>query len=337
MRDVTDKAKTLRVATAQAILRAAPDTIMAIREHTVPKGDPLPVAKVAGVMAAKDCSRFIPYCHPLPIDFVDVQFQLHDDFIEVQATVKTIYKTGVEMEAMAAATVAVLTLYDMLKMIDPEMEISAVRLISKKGGKTDFRSGHDALRRTLRTAIVVMSDSIASGRKEDRSGKIIRDRLMLEGLTIEEYQIIPDDPITIENLLKSYADDKHMDLVLTTGGTGLSPRDNTPEVMHKIIEREVPGITEALRSYGQERTPYSMLSRGVAGIRGKTLIINLPGSKSGVKESLDALFPAVLHSFKILRGGGHPTQAPGEPQKFSSDIEKHRFHSPDTPDFRLTD
>lgn len=347
MRDVSEKAKTLRVATAQAILKASPNTIMAIREHTVPKGDPLPVAKVAAVQAAKNCSQIIPYCHPLPIDWVDVQFSLHDDFIEVQTTVKAIYKTGVEMEAMAAATVAVLTLYDMLKMIDPDMEITGVRLLSKKGGKSDFRAGHDGLRRTLRTAVVVMSDSIAAGRKSDQSGKIITDRLMTEGLTVEDYQVIPDDPATIELLLKSYADEKHMDLVLTTGGTGLSPRDNTPEVMKRLIEKEVPGITETLRNYGQERTPYSMLSRGVAGIRGKTLIINLPGSKNGVRESLDALFPAVLHAFKILRGGNHPGQheaappAHGSPfaqdNTFSQEIEKHRYHSPDTPDFKFTD
>jgi molybdopterin biosynthesis enzyme MoaB len=98
--------------------------------------------------------------------------------------------------------------------------------------------------------------------------------------------------------------------------------------MQKIIEREAPGISEALRGYGQERTPYSMLSRGMAGVRGKTLIINLPGSRNGVKESLDALFPSVLHAFKIMRGRGHGSH-------HKEEIERHRFQSPDTPDFRL--
>lgn len=329
MRDISDKIKTLRIATAQAVLKASPDTIMAVREHTVPKGDPLSVAKVAAIQAAKNCFQIIPYCHPLPVDFVGVEFSLHDDFIEVQVTVKAIYKTGVEMEAMAAASVAVLTMYDMLKMIDEDMEIGHVRLLSKKGGKSDFKTGNEQVRKNLRVAVVVMSDSIAAGRKEDLSGKLIVDRLRLEGIDVEEYQIIPDDVQQIQNLLIGYADDKHLDMVITTGGTGLSPRDNTPEAMSKIIEREVPGISEAMRNYGQERTPYSMLSRGMAGVRGKTLIINLPGSKSGVRESMDALFPSVLHSFKILRGGGHPSQ-----QK-ETDIERHRFQSPDTPEFRL--
>lgn len=357
MRDISDKIKTLRIATAQAILKASPSTIMAIREHTVPKGDPLPVAKVAAIQAAKNCSQIIPYCHPMLVEFVGVEFQLHDHFIEVQVTVKAIYKTGVEMEALTGASAAVLTLYDMLKMLDEDMEIGSVRLLSKKGGKSDFKTGHDQIRKALRVAVVVMSDSIAAGRKEDLSGKLIVDRLKQEGVEVSDYQVIPDDTNRVESLLIGYADERHMDLVITTGGTGLSPRDNTPEAMKKIVDREVPGITEALRSYGQERTPYSMLSRGVAGLRGRTLIINLPGSKNGVRESLDALFPAVLHAFKILRGGSHPTNAPTNPPPSAAattspaisssgsstvpqntlqpEIEKHRYRSPDTPDYRL--
>lgn len=348
MRDISDKIKTLRVATAQAILKADPATIMAIREHTVPKGDPLPVAKVAAIQAAKNCSQIIPYCHPMLVEFVGVEFQLHDQFIEVQVTVKAIYKTGVEMEALTGASAAVLTLYDMLKMLDEDMEIGSVRLLSKKGGKSDFKTGHDQIRKSLRVAVVVMSDSIAAGRKDDFSGKLIVERLKQEGVEVSDYQVIPDDAARIQALVVAYADERHMDLVITTGGTGLSPRDNTPEAMKKIIDRDVPGIAEALRAYGQERTPYSMLSRGVAGLRGRTLIVNLPGSKNGVKESLDALFPAVLHAFKILRGGGHPaTTMPGASLPSAStsvtlqkdimqpEIEKHRYRSPDTPDYRL--
>lgn len=341
MRDISEKITTLRVATAQAILKASPETIMAIREHTVPKGDPLPVAKVAAIQAAKECSRIIPYCHPMLIEFVGVEFQLHDTFIEVQVTVKAIYKTGVEMEALTGASVAVLTLYDMLKMLDEEMEIGSVRLLSKKGGKSDFKAGHDQLRKSLRVAVVVMSDTIAAGRKDDLSGKLIVERLQQEGVEVSDYQVIPDDTARIQSLLIAYADERQMDMVITTGGTGLSPRDNTPEAMKSVIDREVPGISEAMRGYGQERTPYSMLSRGVAGLRGRTLIINLPGSKNGVKESLDALFPAVFHSFKILRGGGHPAAtnnpapATEPPETDRPEIEQHRFRSPDTPDFRL--
>ena len=124
---------------------------------------------------------------------------------------------------------------------------------------------------------------------------------------MEDSKIIPDDERLIIESLCYYADNLKLDLVITTGGTGLGPRDTTPDAMAKVIEREIPGITEALRAYGQARTPYSMLSRGIAGVRGRTIIVNLPGSKRAVAESLDALFPGLFHAFVMLRGGEHPS------------------------------
>jgi cyclic pyranopterin monophosphate synthase len=138
MWDVSDKSPTVRIAVATATLRAGSETIRAIREGTVPKGDPLPVAKVAAVMAAKNTPQIIPYCHPLPVESVKVSFEVRDEEIETRVEVKTSAKTGVEMEALAAATVAALTLYDMLKQLDMGMTIEGVQLLSKTGGKSDF-------------------------------------------------------------------------------------------------------------------------------------------------------------------------------------------------------
>ncbi|HEY9869756.1 MAG TPA: bifunctional molybdenum cofactor biosynthesis protein MoaC/MoaB [Candidatus Obscuribacterales bacterium] len=303
MLDISKKIKTLRTATAESVVKVSPATVALLREGKIPKGDPFPVAKVAAIQAAKGTSQIIPYCHPLPVEFVGVDFYTDESSIRTVVTVKAIYKTGVEMEALTAASVAALTLYDMMKMLDDYMEITGVRLLEKKGGKSDFR---DSFERPLHAAVLVMSDSIAAGKKDDLSGKLIKERLTAEGIDVEDYKIIPDDAGTIEETLKSYADERRVDLVVTTGGTGFSPRDCTPEAMSRVIERDIPGIPEATRAYGQERTPYSMLSRGRAGIRGRTIIINLPGSKKGVADSLDALFPAVLHAFKMLRGAGHP-------------------------------
>lgn len=302
MRDVSKKIKTLRTAVAQATLKASPATIALIHNGGIPKGDPLPVAKVAAIQAAKNTSQIIPYCHPLPIEYVGVDFHLGADAIVTTVTVKAIYKTGVEMEALAAASVAALTLYDMMKMLDDEMEISGVKLLDKKGGKSDYKQEYD---QPLRAAVLVMSDSISAGKKDDLSGKVIVERLKAEGVIVVDYKVVADDLDKIVETLLAYADVQKVDLVMTTGGTGLSPRDCTPEAMKGLIEREVPGIAEAARAYGQERTPYSMLSRGVSGVRGNTLIVNLPGSKGGVADSLDALLPAILHSFHVLSGGGH--------------------------------
>jgi len=302
MRDVSNKYSTLRSAIAEAIVEGSKSSIEAIRSNSVPKGDVFTVAKVAGVLAAKNVSQIIPYCHNIPVDFVDVRFELLENSIRIESEVRTVYRTGVEMEALTAVSVAALTVYDMLKMIDDTVVISKTRLVEKSGGKSDFIT---ELERGLKAGVLVLSDSISAGKKSDESGKIIVERLKKEGIDVRHYEILSDDRDQIEKRLIELCDGQKLDLILTTGGTGFSPRDNTPEATLKVIERQIYGIPEAIRAYGQDRTPYSMLSRGVAGIRGNTIIINLPGSRKGVRESLDMLFPALFHSFKMLWMGGH--------------------------------
>jgi len=303
--DVSAKPRTLRTACARATLNLATTTVDRIKRGETPKADPLAVARVAAVQAAKNTSQIIPYCHPMPVEFVGVEYTLGAECIDVDVTVKAIYRTGVEMEALTAASVAVLTIYDMAKAIDPSMEIGAVKLLSKRGGRSDFKERPP---RTLRAAVVVASDSSARGTREDRSGAIIKERLCSEGIEVAELIVLPDDRQAIAAALSRLADDLRVDLVLTTGGTGLGPRDVTPEALAEVIDRDAPGLTEAIRAYGQERTPLAMLSRGRAGLRGRTLILALPGSPKGVSESLDALFPAIHHAFPMIDGGGHDRQ-----------------------------
>lgn len=138
MRDISEKSVTQRTAIARAIVRARKSTIDLVRKNKVPKGDPLPVAKIAAVYAAKNTGQMIPYCHPLPVDFADCTFKVGKNTIEITTEVKATYKTGVEMEALTAASVAALTVYDMLKMVDAAIEIESVSLLKKTGGKSDF-------------------------------------------------------------------------------------------------------------------------------------------------------------------------------------------------------
>src|ERR1035437_10136248 len=182
MIDVSQKSSTLRTAKASARLLVKPETIRAIREGRVPKGDPLMVARVAATQAAKNTQLIIPYCHPLPLDFVGIDFTLGEDSIEVRAEVKAVWKTGVEMEAMTAASVAALTLYDMLKMIDSDLVIRDVRLDSKTGGKSDFK---EAFAVPLRAAVLILSDSVSTGLKRDTAGEAIAARLRAEGMIVE--------------------------------------------------------------------------------------------------------------------------------------------------------
>ena len=131
------------------------------------------------------------------------------------------------------------------------------------------------------------------------------EKLKEMGFDVIDYKVIPDDLHEIESCLNIACEQLKVNLIITVGGTGIGPRDVTPEATLRIIDKEVSGMSETIRSYGQRRMPLSMLSRGVAGIRAKTLIINLPGSVNGATESLDSLFPGLLHSFDIMDGSGH--------------------------------
>jgi cyclic pyranopterin monophosphate synthase len=301
MRDVSSKSSTLRSAKASAVLNVDKSTIEAIRSGNVPKADPLGVARVAGIQAAKNTSLLIPYCHQVPLDHVEVVVSLESSRIVVTTEVKAIWKTGVEMEALVAASVTALTLYDMLKAIDEGMEIQSVRLLEKKGGKSALKVTGEG----LTAAVLVMSDSVSRGEKEDLSGKLLAEELRGLKFQVPVYKILPDERTGIERELKELADTKQIDLILTTGGTGAGPRDVTPEATLAVIERRLSGVEESLRSYGSDRLPTAMLTRGAAGIRGKTLIINLPGSRRGAEDGINALFPGILHTFRMMRGEGH--------------------------------
>ena len=302
MVDITHKSNTLRIATAQAIVKVSKaETITAIENDTVPKGNVFAMSKAAGLLAVKKTPDILPDCHPLPIEYTGIDYDVNGLEITVLCTIKTIYKTGVEVEAMHGASVVALNMYDMLKPIDKGIEIQNIKLLTKKGGKSDFK---DRFRKDIKAAVIVCSDTISAGQKEDRAGKEIIKKLEASNLTISQYIIIPDEKDIIQEKAKLFAKEG-IDLVIFTGGTGLSARDVTPEALNEIIDRKIPGIEEAVRSYGQDRTPYSMLSRSVAGTINDTLVLALPGSTNGAKESMEAIFPSILHIFRILKGARH--------------------------------
>jgi cyclic pyranopterin phosphate synthase len=301
MVNITHKNNSLRKAIATAIVKtSAQQTIDAVQQRKVPKGDVFEFSRAAGLLAVKKTSDVIPDCHPLPVEYTAITFSIEGLKIIITVEVHTIYKTGVEVEAMHGAAITALTMYDMLKPIDKAIEIQTIKLTSKEGGKSGFKKAD----RALRCAVVVCSDTVSKGLKADTAGKAIIEKLKLYGVETIVYDIIPDEAAQIKAKAIALSEAGN-DLIIFTGGTGVSPRDVTPDIIKPLFDKEIEGIMETARKYGQERMPYAMLSRGVAGFIKNSLVLTLPGSEKGAAETMDALFPQVLHVFAVKKGERH--------------------------------
>lgn len=154
----------------------------------------------------------------------------------------------------------------------------------------------------IKVVVVTISDSVSQGTREDRSGAALRARMQSLGWTLEASEIVPDDRDQIASLLRRHADSGQVAAIFTTGGTGVAARDVTPEATRAVIEREIPGLSELMRSEGHKATPFAALSRAIAGVRGRCLIVNFPGSPKGAVESFDAISKLVPHVIDLLEG-----------------------------------
>jgi len=272
---------------------------MAIQDDALPKGNVLTTAKIAGVQAAKKTAELIPMCHQLNLSFVDIEFVVMADFIQIKSTVKTKEATGIEMEALAAVSVTALTIYDMCKAVDKTMFIGEINLVEKVGGKSDHATEYRP-----QVGVITISDSVASGKSEDKSGPLLITGFSDSGCSVENKKVLPDgsDELTptIQNWIKA-----GVELIITTGGTGLGPRDLTIKTLEDIFDSKLPGVEQALHAYGRGKVKTAMLSRLTAGVVDGTIVICLPGSTGAVKDALNVLIPTIFHSFHMMKGEKH--------------------------------
>ena len=299
MIDISHKRSSLRYARTAGILKATPEVIETVRNGKVPKGDVAATARSAGIQAAKRASDWIVFCHSIPLDWVDITMKTGTDTLEFTAEVRSVWKTGMEMEAMTAAGAALLNAYDMLKPLQDDIEIGSIRLVEKSGGKSDMTDTFDP---PLQAGLLSVSNAKKTGRRKDKSGEILRNFLSNQPVELRTDELVEEDRDELAGKLQALSGPDGLDLILISGATGPTESDITPEVIRQVSDKLVPGIGEAMRHYGYERTPFAMHTDQVAGIKENTVMIALPGSSRGTEESLNALFPGLLHIFRMLRG-----------------------------------
>ena len=320
MADVGGKRLTKRRAVASGTLYMNAEAFNALKNKTLPKGDALAMAEVAGIMGAKKTSELLPMCHPLPLDYVGVNFSLEDknNSVTVYCHAAAEARTGVEMEALTGVQSALLCLWDLTKPVDPALKMGNTQLLVKEGGKSGLWINPTGLPawleqqfkpttgwKNISCAVLVMSDRASSGVYEDKSGAVLKSHLVAAGANLVSYQVIPDELTEIENALRNLVETKAPRLIFASGGTGPGPRDMTPAVVARLLDCPLEGLGEMLRRESAAFTNTAWLSRMGGGLMKGSLIVTLPGSPKAVEECWEVLSACLPKALMMIEKQGH--------------------------------
>lgn len=329
MVDISAKSVTRRTAIAVADVRCGPVTVDLLRRGELAKGDALATARIAAIAAAKRTPDLIPLCHPVAITGVDITATIIDSGVRLRAQVRTADRTGIEMEALTAVSVGALTVIDMVKGVDRQAYITDIHVELKEGGasgtwqrdgaaSTEVPSGEHEVKhtpqplqasrpvrvsRSWRACIVTVSDRRARGEQLDRSGPFLVQAMEDWGATVRS-RTVPDDAASIARAIREEIE-RGTDVVITSGGTGITTRDVTPEAVVALLDKSLPGIEDAIRARGHGVAPGALLSRTVAGVAGRTFVLTLPGSPGAARDGILVLEPIVEHLLDQLADSDH--------------------------------
>jgi cyclic pyranopterin monophosphate synthase len=316
MIDVSNKYLSFRRACFYGSIKVGKKIIELIKDKKIEKGDPLSLSEISGINAVKQTSKILLLCHPINIENVFIYTNINENTysIDIYCLVFSYSKTGVEMEAMFGLSTALMTIYDLTKKINPLSTITNMELIYKDGGETGIILNKDEVLpefikellikkenfNSINLVIITISDRASFGKYEDISGNIIKNFFSSRDAKVLHIFIVPDNKELLYKTFIKIISKYNPNLIISTGGTGISKRDITELVIKRLCNRFIPGIGEMLRNFGSNNTLNSWLSCSCAGIYKKTLIISLPGSPSGVTESLNIIKNILNHAIHII-------------------------------------